>query len=302
MTFPKRSILIAAFLTFVFSYPDSLKAWGALGHKTIAWIAQDRLNSKARRSVRELLGQDRDLPSISTWADAIVHLRPETAPWHYLNLDVREGQGQFDLEIACRYEDCIVGQINKDVRILREPFGKKGVKREALKFLVHFVGDLHQPLHCADDNDRGGNEKWFTIPSKKGNKQIWICLHKYWDDLFETQPSIHPPSVGSVHDDGFETNNTQSSREMANRLESGMDPNDESNWVGGTPEQWAYESFLIAQKNIYDELPRGPLPKNRWGRDLPEDYENGKMKFIMEHQLEKAGVRLAYLLNDVLGQ
>ena len=172
MTFPKRSILIAAFLTFVFSYPDSLKAWGALGHKTIAWIAQDRLNSKARRSVRELLGQDRYLPSISTWADAIVHLRPETAPWHYLNLDVREGQGQFDLEIACRYEDCIVGQINKDVRILREPFGKKGVKREALKFLVHFVGDLHQPLHCADDNDRGGNENGLRSRLKKGIKNL----------------------------------------------------------------------------------------------------------------------------------
>ena len=104
-------------------------------------------------------------------------------------------------------------------------------------------------------------------------------------------PLSIPLHVGSVHDDGFETTNTQSSREMATRLEqSGMDPNDESNWVGGTPEQWAYESFLIAQKNIYDELPTGtPAEEPLGSADLPEDYENGKMKFIMEHQLEKAG-------------
>jgi hypothetical protein len=278
-----RALSALSFMALFFQ-PGPLWAWGAVGHKTIAWIAQDRLNPKAQRAVREILGEDRDLPSVSTWADAIVHMRPETAPWHYLNLNVREGQGQFDLETACRQQDCVVDQIEKDLQILREPFGRKSEKREALKFLVHFVGDLHQPLHCADDNDRGGNEKWFNLPGGKGRPgRAWICLHAYWDDLFLTPKS-------------------QSPRELAERLEAEMEPNDEADWIGGSPEQWAYESFLIAQKQIYGELPSGPLYKNRWGRELPEDYANGKMRKIMERQLQKAGVRLAFLLNDVLGR
>ena len=271
-------------LMVLFFTPRALWAWGAVGHKTIAWIAQDRLNPKAQKAVLEILGEDRDLPSVSTWADAIVRMRPETAPWHYLNLNVREGQGPFDLETACRQQDCVVDQIEKDLRILKEPFGRKSVKREALKFLVHFVGDLHQPLHCADDNDRGGNEKWFILPGGNGRPgRAWVCLHAYWDDLFQAPKS-------------------QSPRELADRLEAELDPNEEANWIGGTPEQWAYESYLIAQKEIYGELRPGPLPRNRWGRDLPEDYTNGKMRKIMERQLQKAGVRLAFLLNDVLGR
>jgi hypothetical protein len=258
-------------------------AWGAVGHKTIAWIAQDRLRPQALQRIKEILGEDRDLPSVSTWADAIVRMRPETATWHYLNLNVREGQGIFDLETACRQEDCVVDQIEKELHILREPFGKKSAKREALKFLVHFVGDLHQPLHCADDQDRGGNEKWFNLPGAKGRSgHTWVSLHAYWDDLFQVPQ-------------------TQTPRVLANRLEAQMDPIDEVHWSGGTPEEWAYESYLIAQKDIYGELRPGPLAKNRWGRDLPADYMNGQMQRLMEHQLQKAGVRLAFLLNDVFG-
>ncbi len=277
-----RFIYSSGFILVLFiSIPLPLLAWASLGHKTVAFIAQDRLTPKALRAVRELLGEDRDLPSVSTWADFIVHVRPETAPWHYLNLNVREGQGLFDLETACRQEDCVVDQIEKDLRILRDPFARRSVKREALKFLIHFVGDLHQPLHCADDNDRGGNEKWFNLPGGRTG-HAWVSLHAYWDDLLGTPKTLSP-------------------RELADRLEAELDPNDEANWVGGTPAQWAYESYLIAQKRIYDELRPGPLPKNRWGRDLPEDYLNGKMRKVMEQQLQKAGVRLAYLLNDVYG-
>jgi hypothetical protein len=142
---------------------------------------------------------------------------------------------------------------------------------------------LHQPLHCADDNDRVGNEKWFNLPGGKGRAgHAWVSLHVYWDDLFQVPQ-------------------TQSPRVLAGRLEAEMDPGDETHWAGGTPSDWAYESYLIAQKDIYGELRSGPLPKNRWGRDLPGDYTNGKMQKIMERQLQKAGVRLAFLLNDVFG-
>lgn len=272
------------FLSILFFVPLPLWAWGSVGHKTVAFIAQDRLHPKARKAVQEILGEERDLASVSTWADFIVHVRPETAPWHYLNLNVREGQGPFDLETACRQEDGVVEQIEKELRILRDPFAKRSAQREALKFMVHFVGDLHQPLHCADDNDRGGNEKWFSLPARRGRSgRTWVSLHAYWDDL-----------LGAPK--------TQSPRAWANQLEAVMNPNDEAKWSGGTPEDWAYESFLIAQKDIYGELRPGPLTRNRWGRDLPEEYSNGMMQKILERQLQKAGIRLAYLLNDVFGR
>ena len=282
MKYPLRIHLLL--LLLVFTLPAPLRAWGALGHKTIAWIAQDRLSPRARSAVRELLGQDRGSPSVSTWADGIVHERPETAPWHYLNLDVRSGEGPFDLEAACHQQDGLVDQIEKDMRILREPFAKKSARREALKFLVHFVGDLHQPLHCADDHDRGGNEKWFKIPGSGGRiREAWVSLHGYWDDLLGIYKNSSP-------------------RELSRELETGVSAEDEVNWTGGTPGQWAYESFLIAQNQIYDGMPPGPLPKNRWGRGLPAEYKNGKMKRLIEQQLQKAGIRLSYLLNDALGR
>jgi hypothetical protein len=281
---PLRNFRLVSLLVVTFLSPLPLRAWGALGHKTIACIAQDRLNPRARIEVRKILGQERDLPSVSTWADAIVRERPETAPWHYLNLDVRSGQGPFELETACRQQDGVVVQIEKDLRVLREPFANKVEKREALKFLIHFVGDLHQPLHCADDQDRGGNEKWFKIPRSDGKgREGWESLHAYWDDLLGMRKTLSP-------------------HVLARELESKLDSDEVANWPRGTPGQWAYESFLIAQNDIYDKLPSGPLPKNRWGRELSGDYTNGKMKRLMEQQLLKAGIRLAYLLNDTLGQ
>jgi hypothetical protein len=260
-----------------------LWAWGAVGHKTVGYIAQDHLSPAARDYVRDLLGPEGDLASVSTWADSIITFRPETAPWHYFNLNVRQPQGEFDIQDVCRGHNCVVDQIQKDLWILREPFAPRREKREALKFLVHFVGDAHQPLHCGDDKDRGGNEKWFRYyGSRAGLKRFtWVNLHSFWDNLIETKAKENP-------------------RRLASRLESQIQPADKKEWTQGGPSDWAYESFLIAKNDIYGELPEGPLlEKNRWGKDLPEDYYSGKMRQIVDRQLEKAGIRLAYLLNGI---
>jgi nuclease S1 len=271
------------FLTLLFCLPPSFSsAWGHVGHETVAYIAQDHLSPKARRAVKDLLGGD-NLAWVSTWADSIVAFRPETAPWHYFNLNVRQDQGEYDIADVCRNHDCIVDQIKKDISILRQPFASRRDKTEALKFLVHFMGDIHQPLHCADDKDRGGNEKWFRYYGPDGHsaRYTWINFHSFWDNLLEPKAKEDP-------------------RRLARRLEREISDGDEEKWAQGKPVDWAYESFLIAKNEIYKELPEGPLmQKNRWGNDLPEDYYSGKMRGIVDRQLEKAGIRLAYLLNDV---
>jgi len=267
------------FSMLLFLSPETILAWGVVGHKTVAYIAQDRLTPAAQQAVEAILGSE-DLADVSTWADSIEKSRPETAPWHYFNLDVRQTQSEFDIADVCKNHDCVVDQIRRDLGILREPFAPKREKREALKFLVHFLGDVHQPLHCADDKDRGGNEKWFRY-YHSSQHFTWVNFHSFWDNLLEPKAKENP-------------------RRLASRLEKAISPADEKAWVQGTPSDWAYESFHIAKDVIYKELPDGPLPeKNRWGRDLPEDYYSGKMRDIVDRQLEKAGVRLAYLLNGI---
>ena len=226
------------------------------------------------------------MASVSTWADSIVMIRPETAPWHFFNLDVRQSQGEYDIAAVCKNHDCVVDQIEKDCGILAQRFATRRDKREALKFLVHFLGDVHQPLHCADDKDRGGNEKWFRYHGQHGNSYhyAWVNLHSFWDNLLEVKARENP-------------------ERLATRLERGISPQDAKNWAQGKPSDWAYESFLVAQNDIYEELPEGPLmEKNRWGRDLPEDYYSPRMRAIVDRQLQKAGVRLAYLLNGLFSK
>ncbi len=267
----------------LFLLPGSLFAWSAPGHETVALIAQDRLTPRARQVVREILDHEGTLSYVSTWADRVAHERLETAPWHYFNLDPRQPQTSYDIADVCANHDCVVDQIEKDLSILRNDDASLKDKREALKFLVHFVGDIHQPLHCADDHDRGGNEKWFRYhgPDGTAHRYKWVNLHSLWDEML--RPTGHP-----------------NPHRLARELGAEITAQDEKDWCKGKAEDWGWESFRIAQKEIYADLPEGPLPdKNRWGRDLPDAFYSPRMKAIADRQIEKAGVRLAWLLNGI---
>ncbi len=277
-------IILLGAAAYAITIPSS--AWGHVGHQVVATIAQDNLTSQARTMVEKILGPGEDLASVSTWADSVVKSRPETAPWHFFNLDVRQSQGEYDIADVCKDHGCVVDQIEKDCGILAQRFASRRDKREALKFLVHFLGDVHQPLHCADDKDRGGNEKWFRYYGPHGNSRhyTWVNFHSFWDNLLEVKAQENP-------------------QRLAARLEQGVSPQDVKAWAQGKPSDWAYESFRIAQNDIYKDLPEGPLmEKNRWGRDLPEDYYSPRMRAIVDRQLEKAGVRLAFLLNGLFSK
>jgi hypothetical protein len=178
----------------------------------------------------------------------------------------------YDAARDCRGEDCVVAQVGKDVRILADHQLAKPVRAEALRFLIHFVGDLHQPLHCADNHDRGGNDVRVVIGGEETN------LHAVWDSDVVAALSQNPDRVASL-------------------LEAQITDDQVKAWSRGSPADWANESFGIAKQDIYSALAgegatTAPII-------LPRDYAAGE-RSVAAAQLEKAGVRLAALLNHAL--
>jgi hypothetical protein len=248
-------------------------AWGGEGHHIVARIAADELTPKAKAAVADLLGGDAtaSLIQASTWADEIRPGRPETAPWHYVDIEIT-GTG-YDAARDCRNDDCVVAQVERDAKIVGDQGISKPVRAEALRFLIHFVGDIHQPLHCSDNNDRGGISVRVVLEGHRTN------LHAIWDT-----PVVQ--ALGSSED------------EVTAGLERGITQADRIAWSRGSAVDWSNETFGIAKDSVYRGI------QGRGGNYapliLPSDYANGQ-RAIVTMQLERAGVRLAALLNRHLG-
>src|SRR5436305_12076598 len=147
--------------------------WGPEGHNLVARLAEPRLTPAARARVAEILGPGVSMVSVSSWADQIRRSRPETGPWHYVDIPI--DRPHLDLARDCPNNDCIIGKIEEFAKALKDPDMTPENQREALMFIIHFVGDMHQPLHCATNQDKGGNEvmtEFFGIP---------MNLHSAWD-------------------------------------------------------------------------------------------------------------------------
>jgi hypothetical protein len=151
---------------------DPAHAWGSEGHKVIATLAQAQLTPTARREVDRLLAQEpgATLPLISTWADE--HRNPATAPWHYVNFP--RNTCTYDAERDCQGGVCVVGAIDRQTKVLGSG-ATDPEKLLALKYLVHFVGDVHQPLHAGYLDDKGGNTYQLQAFMRGSN------LHALWD-------------------------------------------------------------------------------------------------------------------------
>jgi hypothetical protein len=210
-----------AALSIIFSAVGPVAAWGPVGHETVAFIAQDNLTPAAKTKINALLNGDpadsslesaqpksvaqpvlspQALANISNWADDIrEHGRPETAPWHFIDLPIRKDLTLKDEQEYCPNNDCVLNQLQIFEGILGDSSKPKSKRLEALKFIVHFMGDLHQPLHCADDGDRGGNEKMvrFKAPGHRGHGAK-IKLHALWDHLIESKTLEDPRELATT--------------------------------------------------------------------------------------------------------
>jgi nuclease S1 len=163
------ALLATAMVAAPTSTPDAV--WGAVGHRVIARVATARLSDRAKDEARRLLGGE-TLAKVSTWADSIRRDRPTTGPWHYVNIPVYDSV--YRPEKVCT-EGCVVSAFEAQVAILADRSRPDAERAEALKWVVHLVGDLHQPLHAGDRGDRGGNDVRITYDTLPGN------LHGLWD-------------------------------------------------------------------------------------------------------------------------
>ena len=177
----RSSRSIAFVLALLVAAPQA-GAWGPLGHSVVAELAQRHLSTAAEAEVERLLAPEhtRSLADVANWADQVQDDPARAALWkqtrgqHYINF-----RGGSDCDYVpprdCRDGRCVVAALQYYVGVLGDRTQSDGARREALKFVVHFVGDVHQPLHAGYRDDKGGNTYQVQFDGKGSN------LHKVWD-------------------------------------------------------------------------------------------------------------------------
>jgi hypothetical protein len=265
-------------------------AWGDEGHAVIARIAAHELTPAVQARVQALLARDQSglvpdtgIESEALWADRYRDSHRETSRWHYVDIE-REAP---DLAAACfgspplppgteaslgPADACVIDKILQFERELRAAGTPPEEKLRALQFLLHLVGDLHQPLHSIDDHDAGGNARRVSARGMRAGS-----LHHYWDVEFVQRLG---PDV-----DG-----------LAARLLARIGPNERSRWQRGGPADWAREAFSVGKALAYDAL---PAPQRHRTYRLSASYVDDATQAVAL-QLSRAGVRLAFVLNRAL--
>ncbi len=258
-----QAIAVALLLLF----PSLCWGWGREGHRIIAKVAERHLNENTRVMVRSLLGSQR-LDSIASWADEVRERRPETGPWHYVNIPPG---GKYDARRDCPMPNsCVVEKIAEFSKVLRDRNASRRRRIEALKFLVHFVGDIHQPLHTVGEAEDGNRIRVRFLGHELCGP--YDCnLHGVWDTSMILHAGLRPEAYAA-------------------RLEGLIQQERLEARSGGTPEQWADESVRLVRSAWVGD-----------GTDLDEAYYRREIT-VVNWQMALAGLRLARLLNETLGK
>ena len=310
-----RSCHVMLLMSTALLYQRECWAWGGEGHRIIALVAEELLQAQdppAQKKLAGILATDKsnpwtktDIGDESTWADALREKSPEgrvaTSKWHYVKLDADKP----DLKQACfgraglpamtpashaPQENCAVDKIAQFARELRDPETYDTERLMALQFLLNVVGDIHDPLYTIEHNDQSGQCTAVLPPGAKTP----VRLSVYWDETLVTEAEGKDPV------------------KAAGQIVAALSAGEIQNWSGGTPEQWAQESYNLAKTVVYnlqkpggskfrsseqkgESKPCGPVDVH----NLDANYQNRAMATIRE-QLAKAGVRLASLLRENL--
>jgi hypothetical protein len=237
-----------------------------MGHRVASTMAEERLTTHALAAVHDLLGPGVSLADISTWADEQRNI-PGSGPWHYVDVPITESR--YDAKY-CQPGGCVVSKIEDFKRVLQDPKAGRSEKQQALKFLVHFIEDMCQPLHVGDTGSRGGNEiqvRFYNVGSN---------LHRVWDSQIIERYTT---------DEG----------ELLGDLKGILTPASTPEWVEGTSEDWATDTLQVAKKAYCLPETQTVIPS---GTTLGESYFLVALPLI-QIQLAKAGVRVAWVLNEV---
>lgn len=281
-----KTIAYAALLLSVILGGGQAKAWGPEGHAIVAEIAEARLSDPARSEVAQLLSQEdhQHLDQVASWADDYRESHPETAPWHFVDIPLLASG--YDANRDCKNEACVVAQIQHFAAVLADKTAAPSDRLTALKFVVHFVGDIHQPLHCEDNGDRGGNDIHLTYFGKATN------LHAVWGGgVIEEALGVilgphFAPDLTATRKEAMILGRNVSAEQAASLAPGGL-----TSRLDLATVQWANDSHALAQR-AYRNLPPSPMPES-WDHT----YQSEAWA-IVRTQLVFAGVRLAELLNE----
>ena len=284
----KRSaaLLLAALATVCAAGPAA--AWGRLGHGMVGELAERHLDPKAKAEVAALLAgeQDPTLAGVASWADNLRNSEPDrfkaTSRWHYIN--AKGGGCAFDLARDCPDGNCVAAAIEAQRAILADRNQPVAARRDALKFIVHFVGDAHQPMHAGNRDDAGGNG--FQISLRTPIEPEAYARNKYVDGVMGT--NLH-----SVWDYYILASRGLDLQAYSNRLDAlPWPPYPAPSEYDVMPMAWAKESCrLIDARGLY------PAEDSH---AMDSGYLDA-MRPLAEQRVRQAAWRLAQLLNETLG-
>jgi hypothetical protein len=273
MTVGQRFALFSAFLMIVVAIGGDALAWGDLGHKVICEIALRQVSAVTRAEIDKLIQTDAEYTSFTdacSWAD---HPRKRAAE-HFLNL-ARNSQG-LTAQDCPGASVCVISAIRKDFALLSSKTTSQADRLVALKFIAHWVGDVHQPLHVSFEDDRGGNR--IRIAGKCPSN-----LHSAWDTCL-----VHY-AVGDNAD------------AAASELLRSITSSQTQAWARASLRDWANESFAISRSHgtHYCALTDGSCQPIHSPLIVDDAYIAANVPVLRE-QLAKAGVRLAHVLDQAL--
>ncbi|MEX6686224.1 S1/P1 nuclease [Danxiaibacter flavus] len=248
-----------------FTLPHFLFAWGVVGHKTVAEIARMHLCKRTIRGINELLN-NQSLASISATPDDMRYDKEyaQTGPWHYINPPDGLDHDGFIRYVSQKDSVNEYTVLNKMIADFKNPSATREQKLFALRYIVHLVGDIHQPLHAGRGEDLGGNKIKMMVRGKESN------LHSVWD--------------GSIIE-----NTNLSYKELANQCNKAITKEQRKAWKKTTIADWVYESYTVSREIYADATKSTTVSYQYFEKYTP----------TTEERLSQAGIRLAEVLNSL---
>jgi len=207
----------------------------------------------------------KDMADVASFADKYRSHHRDTGPWHYV--DIPLDANHFIHSRDCPDSACVIDAINHFEQVLNKKTLDDSTKAYALAFLIHFVGDLHQPLHASNNNDKGGNEVEVNFLGHETN------LHHIWDTNIIVHEDLTPSALADTL--------------LARHVHTNIRQIEKGSVV-----DWALQAHNEARKMAYGKLPEDKV--------IGEKYVKAAEK-VVNKQLYRAGVRLAYILNEIYG-
>lgn len=277
---------LAALLALI-TLSSPAAAWWEYGHETVGRIAFDAAKPQTRAAIRKLMAQGRLLETpecsvatielVSYWPDCVKPLAERfsyASPWHYQNVDICK---PFDLKAPCKDGNCVSEQIERQARLLADRTVPTRERLMALAFLVHFVGDLHNPMHAGDRGDRGGND----VKANYGLVGGRTNLHSIWDGYLAERAISTPPGG-------------------AQALLASIPPSERPALAAGTVEDWSREQWESARKFAYASLIGDPCGEKPEARPTLDEADVRALIPEVRRGVVAGGLRLARLLDDAL--